>query len=624
MEYASFYGGRPGNSISIAKTFTGDLNVDENQGIIKQGNDPITVDDLNYGDYFLLNPDNRSLDFYGDIYKVVINGYEKIGNLRGGPGPAPLVNIDNTLNDTIQDVQYEDIFIGGSQNENDKIIIYWKNGMTTNHDGNTLTMNFSIPDTTFNFIPNAVRYNENPNIILDSQNSSVFNKTYNMQIPKGIDGDQITSIELDDENLIFTIKKYEEKDEQWDFYDEIKTVAMIYPTDIQANKTSESEEPLPGDFIITYSDFNSSNENKKGSKSFWIPTIYDINYENGKLIKKYTGITETEDQNQQIIKNFEDQEEILVPDFKWVQNIQITERTNNTEGEQEESSNFTFPLYTFKKTYSTNQEEEMGSFSLPHHIQLNENGQLVMYYQDMNGGTSYEEVPLGNARSYNGILVGTNLTTNYDTYINDENSEKLDVISWLNNSYQNGLTDTNTRGKIVIVGTGGVERYFAFDYLTNGWFELNFASAANQVYKTDQNNTTRYTPSFIVDDYYTIRLSDQIDTNVISRLSNITITITRIRNGENNAFTLNYNLLDISNGILRIVRKGDIIDFQTPNTAYNVTISENNSSQTNDEIALSNGYTINGDITFMVTYDPESEPTPEEPESESNEDNSDD
>lgn len=235
----SFYGGRPGNSFIIVRTFTSQNDMIEN---FRKGPD---YTEVHYDQYVLINTVDKWNPQNGKIYKRGYNyndekgGAIQIGTIVGPSGPAPHFHLLNSTDyerkknsdefAEIKESVYENStqkpylnLIPGSESGGDKIT--WKLFSGRDREGNDANVYASITipypvidlkakpidsyDSLGNILPNTkelITYNE--------QDSRPFYYKYTLDIPKGIKGNSIEKIEIVDYNATTKKIRIDNKDE---------------------------------------------------------------------------------------------------------------------------------------------------------------------------------------------------------------------------------------------------------------------------------------------------------------------------------------------------------------------------------------------------------------------------
>ena len=408
----SFYGGRPGNSFIIVKTFTS-----YNEMVEKFKSGP-NYPDVHYDEHVLINTKNKLNEHNGEIYRRGYNyknetgGAEYIGTIVGPQGNAPylhLVDPDKykTLLTTAKTQQGQgDYFIkdytsevnggpfensvsnknlvpgkfteNGTDKFNDTIEWYYFSARTPDNDITDVYLGFTIPYPVFDFTATGVDAYQQDIKPQETKNGHPFFHQWQLKIPKGIKGDSIQNIriisyppdpEIEIKNMPEDFINNNTKESKRIFVGDIKnydessggSVTTYYLgeydvlTDININE----------DGTITKSYTNSDDSSINNRHIQWIDSI-ELS-DDGKLQVIYnTNKSEKVVVNQEITINEQTQEKGIIP-IKWINDIKLT------------------PQGFLEVTYNTSetpQQINTSPMSLLNSIQLSDGGLLQAKYND--------------------------------------------------------------------------------------------------------------------------------------------------------------------------------------------------------------------------------------------------
>lgn len=121
---------------------------------------------------------------------------------------------------------------------------------------------------------------------------------------------------------------------------------------------------------------------------------------------------------------------------------------------------------------------------------------MLVYYsaKELQGTITWDGITgwidLGSIKDYNGVLIGMNI----DTTNNLELEADINAITYLNETYPNGIVEGYTAGKVVTMGRPESDkRFYAYDYQNNEWFYLgntNGVADIRSVIAGPEDNTT--------------------------------------------------------------------------------------------------------------------------------------
>ncbi len=352
MPNYSFYGGRPGFSFIIAKSFP---SIAEMVASFKQG--PMYTA-VHYDEHVLINtknknnPDNGKLYRRGYDYTNELGGAIYVGTIVGPAGKAPILELT-----TIEEVKkkqevdgYDSYYKEGSYSVpaslipgkdgdtyNDKIEWACCSVRDENGEESIAYIGFKFPYLVVDFVSQSVNpyYNRsndtdtftNQDLIdrIDSKDHPFYEK-WHINVPKGIKGDAFKNLRVvvaDD-----TIQDYEGRQDDIDNEREI----LVY--DYYHYDKDESGEPIP----IYLGDYNMIDEisfDEEGT--IIINYSHDDNLEYTKLIKWIKQVTLDKDNGHFTVEYNHDEDKdgnatIYETDLSWVNNIEIAEDGTVTVG----------------------------------------------------------------------------------------------------------------------------------------------------------------------------------------------------------------------------------------------------------------------------------------------------
>lgn len=200
----SFYGGRPGNSFVITKTYASyeDMVADFNSDNCN----------VHYDEHVLINSANKNNKYHGNIYRRGYNGEpEEIGNIAGPSGPPPNLqliqqeDIPQKVKDTYTERSGTIDMINGANNSQ----IQWHMYEDTTQDNanKTVYVNFQVPYPVFNFEIESVSpydatgayINRDPAKVTAIQTGNPFNQQWKLSIPTGLNGEGFSDFNIIEE-----------------------------------------------------------------------------------------------------------------------------------------------------------------------------------------------------------------------------------------------------------------------------------------------------------------------------------------------------------------------------------------------------------------------------------------
>lgn len=228
----SFYGGRKGESFVIAKRFK---TIQEMDSYFKNH---ANLDEVGYGQYVIIDTENKSNFDNGKLYKRGFEGAEYVAQIVGPQGPAPEIKIVDYNSKEKWDVEGS-LAVGSglvSGYNNDAIDFRWSRMEDDQKNFKGIELGLEIPYTYFNFNTKTANWWNNSSIT-DLAKIKPFYYDLQLQVPRGLPGSSITnieeSIEVDNLNnskkyLIFTFKEPVEK-QNGEVYQN-KTIKIPYNT----------------------------------------------------------------------------------------------------------------------------------------------------------------------------------------------------------------------------------------------------------------------------------------------------------------------------------------------------------------------------------------------------------
>ena len=221
MEYNSFYGGRRGASFIIVKKYA---SIAEMTAAFSQGGDYKTV---NYGEYVLINTENKNNPDNGKVYRrgygynEELGGAIYVGQIVGPGGPAPQVAMDtyNKVNNKSAQEGYTNRKSSGSYTVSNSSLVPGKKvnpntGAVTYNDSikwvaysmrdnngldTTAYLGFQIPYLVVDYTvdltdPYSLDSNNVATVSRVDDGTHPFYECWNFAIPNGIKGDSVSNI----------------------------------------------------------------------------------------------------------------------------------------------------------------------------------------------------------------------------------------------------------------------------------------------------------------------------------------------------------------------------------------------------------------------------------------------
>lgn len=509
MNYASFYGGRPGAPFVIIRAYP---SINNMITAFKEGD---SYTEVGYQEYVIIdaenknNPDNGKIFQRGYNYTDDLGGAIYIGQIVGPSGQAPALELKN----------YSEIKTHiDNMSEDNKKLQHPKEGSLI-IDTEDLVPG-KTPSGEFNDSINWASY-----IIRDSNNKDTI-AYLGFQIPYLQIEAETYSVLPYDENS----GKYVDKTSVFRIDDCKHPFYQKFQFNISKGITGDSFKNLRVETINQNSYFENYVVNKDDyGKDFLVYTAYDYSkYINGSpkqyCLGRYNIIKDIlMDDNGTITIEYTGKDNVIFDKkIKWVKNInisttgEITTEYNTGERVVSESS-FIFPskilfdnedTQTIEVQYSNGKKETISNpinsivdtvISPDYHLLLlhsdpekreaikaanqNYQGNLSEYsdYQDM-----------GSIKDDDGLLIGLNLdVATYPDLGTQENA-----IEYLKENFPNGLEGNSLTGKIVTIGSAdGNKDFYAFNYTKKedgyvGWYYLgSFSNQLIAVGEADENGS---------------------------------------------------------------------------------------------------------------------------------------
>lgn len=254
----SFYGGRPGNSFVITKTYS---SKEEMLSDFSKGDNC----QVHYDEYVLINNSDRLNKQHGNIYRRAYGTDATtaavfIGNIAGPPGAAPLIDFVDYDNEIINDEQtnkYGHFSLVPGRAEQDGTTYFnneikWKSitKKNENNDDSTTYIGVQVPYPVFDFeVESANPYSKtvdtNGNLVstsiadtasikkISNDEESPFYQKWKFSIPRGINGNSLKDIKiiLNQQNkhrqVFGTLIDYSQKEEGQEILTKIGDLGFI-------------------------------------------------------------------------------------------------------------------------------------------------------------------------------------------------------------------------------------------------------------------------------------------------------------------------------------------------------------------------------------------------------------
>ena len=458
MADTSFYGGKPGFSFIIVKSFASVAEMVEN---FKKGP---TYSAVHYDEHILINTENKNNPDNGKIYRRgydytnSLGGAIYIGTIVGPAGKAPMLELTSIeeVKEKCSTQNFEGRY-GEGKYSTPVSLIPGKDGdiyndsiewaccciRNENNEDSTAYIGFKFPYMVIDFTAQTVNpyYNRNNNTS-NFINQNLVNRTdnkkhpfyekWNISVPKGIKGDAFKNFRVMVADN--TIQDYAGRQDDIDNKREV----LVY--DYYHYDKNENGEPI-SIFLGNYNMINN----------------IDIE-ENGTIIIHFS----------------HDDDLVYNKILKYIDKVYLNNSENNENND-----------YKFHVVYNTGEEEIIGdpiNYILETDIDKDNDYHLLVYYSSIkfrnaiiaagNGRTHKGKegwLDLGSVKDDSGVLIGLNVPLT-----EAPNLDIIDIaIDYLNNKYPKGLTNSKFYGKIVTIG-GVIEnkKFYAFDYDKNKWYYL--------------------------------------------------------------------------------------------------------------------------------------------------------
>ena len=448
----SFYGGKPGFSFVITKSFE---SVAAMTAAFAQGS---IYTEVEYNEHVIINTENKNSPDNGKIFtrgtdtQSELGGAIYIGTIVGPAGHAPMLEI-STIEDVAEKEGFKERRGEGSYSVTNNSLVPGKVGNSYNdaiewnycsvrdeNENDTIAyLGFKIPYMVVEASAESVpSHYDRPLVTRTDNRAHPFFQSFKFFIPKGVKGESIENVRVEVAN------------------DDIQA----YPG--QAGDISAKKQVFVCD-IREYAENGTSL-----IKTFYIApynTVKDVEIAgNGAITVSYSyKATET-----------------LSHKVRWISNVEILTGAEEGTGTQR-----------VKVTYNDNTSMEIGSpINYILETAMTDDFHYIVRYSDparrakivaakrnytYNGKNDWHD--LGAVKDETGILVGQNLKPS-----DIAGSFTIpNIIAHLNKVYPTGMLTGLLKGKIVCAGNENDEkRMFAFDYARKEWFYLGIVSAELQ------------------------------------------------------------------------------------------------------------------------------------------------
>lgn len=480
MAENSFYGGRPGYSCVIVRSFS---SIDEMVNKFKLGGG---YSEVHYNEYVIINTNNKNDKHNGSLYR---RGYDYtndmggaiyIGTIVGPGGKAPQLELT-----TIEDIErrkntegFDDRYNSGEYKPTENLIpgkngeiyndsIKWASYSIRdiNNEDTIAYLGFKIPYLVEEFIgESGDPYKTTGLVSRQDQNEHPFYQKWKITVPKGIKGDSLQNFRVMVAND--SIQNYATKQ------DDIKNQREVLVYDCYTYDNNSQ-----GEHITLYVGPCNMIKDIQISEDGTVTISYTYNADKKfeKILKTIKTINMGTDGIITVTYNTGAQD-TFTQKVKWLTNVDI-ETAKGTDGEGSGDQKIHI-------SYNDGSSKAIGN-GLNYIIEtaINDKFHLLVYYSDpekrkaipTNKKVSYNDksdwLDLGSVKDEDGILIGLNLDPSKD--------EKLKTvpttIQYLNETYSGGLTEPGIQGKIVTVGNESGDDnkdFYAFDYESKTWFYL--------------------------------------------------------------------------------------------------------------------------------------------------------
>lgn len=432
---SSFYGGLPGFSCVIVKTFA---SYNDMVTEFKKGS---SCTDVHYEEYVLINTENKNDPTNGSLYR---RGYDYtnddggaiyVGTIVGPAGPAPMLEMTTVadiedkykteLGDSLLEYNARDDFPAegvASKYYKDKstnVIYYWDSGIKDYIVYSRYSNGEYAP--TANLIPG--KYVEN--------NTNKYN-------------DEITwaCYSIRDENGT----------------DTFAYIGFIFPY-------------LVVDYTATSVDaYTKPSTKRTDDKTHPFYEAWQISVPKGVKGDSVDGLSiVTLDEDSTITYNNTDKDKVTTA-VKNKSQVLVYNTRN----------------YDSNSTGTTSANKYIANYNIIEEIAIDDDYNLLIYYTADRGDVTYNNksgwTKIGQVKDYNGILVGLNLSRTDGPTVNNINAD----VSYLNEHYSGGLSEINgksLKGKVVTIGdTDKNKKFYAYDYEKDTWFYLGTIGESTDAY----------------------------------------------------------------------------------------------------------------------------------------------
>ncbi len=387
----SFYGGRPGNSFIIVKTFN------SYEKMVTQFKKGPGYSDVHYDEHVLINTLNKLDEDNGKVYRRGYNfnaddgGAEYIGTIVGPQGNAPHLHFTNleTVEDLyenhdsesgsiVSSMDYDESetqsilpkpeMIAGKDSEgnfHDNIVWNTVSIRTTNNDITNAYIGLTIPYHIFEFTAESISEYKSAEVNRQNDEHPFFYPMH-LKIPKGIHGASITDIRIttlnNESNIVIPLNLTEEEIGNRPFF--ACTIESYDSGKEGSGVVNHIESTKTHYFIDFYKVLDDISLNEEGilTKKYNDDSFDEIN--NNSPIKWIKNIELSEDGQLQVTYNTNEVSQINTQAIKWIEDIQLTDNGQ------------------LQVTYNTNDTSQINTQAIKwiEDIQLTNDGQLKVRY----------------------------------------------------------------------------------------------------------------------------------------------------------------------------------------------------------------------------------------------------
>ena len=514
----SFYGGRPGNSFTIVRTFKSIADMVEK---FRNGPDYTVV---HYDEHVLINTDNKNDADNGKIFR---RGYDYknedtggaiyIGQIVGPAGASP--DLEFTNYDDIRKEPNSMYASGEFSIDNDLVPGYYKKSdneevfndeiqwktcsiKNANNEKTTAKIGFKIPYLVIDWKAHSVDSNVQPSISEDSNYTGhPFYKKWDLAVPKGIHGTSFSELKKQEYNPSEDIKNVDGSSFSTT---NGKPIITYKQTSYEDNPSGETIKKYLGNYNII-EDITEENgiitikctDNTK-TKSFNIKTLKEITHnengvltfifydENDNISITLKQIKEIKIENDKLVCEYTTGNEILP--MRWIKSAEIKNRNasqylylNWVGGEEDEepiSQQLTNLSWITKLNLTDNGIlQATWNDGVPRNI--NENKKItwvksISYDKDeksLNWFSNINNIPnpiIRNFDSIKEVQLDENGILKF-TFLDDQNQVNIDIQSLINNSIYTQQSSNNLKW-------GGVGQI----NIDNNNYKLNFVVPLSQ------------------------------------------------------------------------------------------------------------------------------------------------